>query len=160
MANFDDEMKIIEEALNKYEEEQVGLPKLEQTAAPAYLSMPLDDLRKKTPEELSEATIEIARYSLFIERSINRQKAWERWAKLKSDEYTAHYLGDVPDRYGFNERVLIARNNPEPCKILNKFIREIEMKLSRLYNVPKHISIIADAINNLKYIALKREKND
>lgn len=160
MSDFDDDLKKIDEALDQYEKEHIGLPERQQYNAPEVLYMNIADLRKKTPEYLAESSLELARYTLEVERKINKEKAWERWAKLKSDEYTAKFLEDVPQGYGWNERILIARNKPDVCKRLNGFIREIEMKLSRLYNVPKHIEVISKCIDNLRFIALKREKSE
>lgn len=158
--SLEDKVKELEEILDKYEKDKAGLPNRKQLQAPKYLYMAIDELRKKTPDELAEAAYELSLYSFELDRLINAEKAKERWAKARLDEFTADYLEDVPSGYGWNERMLIARHKPEPCKLLNQFIRDVEMKLSRLYGIPKHIEIISKCIDNLRFIAFKREKGE
>lgn len=160
MPTLEDRVKEIEDTLDKFEAEKAGLPNRKQLEAPKYLFMPIAELRKKTPDELAEAAYELSLYSLELDRLINAEEAKKRWAKAKSDEFTAENLEKVGSGYGWNERILIARHNSEPCKILNNFIRDTEMKLSRLYNIPKHIEIISKCIDSLRFIAFKREKGD
>lgn len=160
MSDIRAQLEEIDNFLDKYENEHIGLPNRKQSKAPKYLEASIEDLRKKTPEELAEAALELSLYALEVDRKISLERARERWAKIKLDELTAHFLKDIPSRYGWNERTLIARNDPEPCKALNMILKEIEMKLARLYNIPKHIEIISKCIDNLRFIALKREKSD
>lgn len=160
MSALEDKVKELEETLDKYETEKAGLPNRKQLQAPKYLYMSIDELRKKTPDELAEAAYELSLYSFELDRLINAEKARERWAKAKLDEFTALYLEDVGSGYGWNERILIAKHKPEACQLLNSFIRDVEMKLSRLYGIPKHIEIISKCIDNLRFIAFKREKGE
>src|SRR6476661_7122701 len=125
-------VKEIEEGLELYEE-QMGIPKRQVVAPPQCLSMSLEDLRKKTPEDLVEYSLELMRYAGSIDRLIGQNNAWKRWILSKLDEYTSDNIPNISGSYGFNERILMARNGPDICKKLNSFLREIEMRLSRLY---------------------------
>jgi hypothetical protein len=148
----------VDKALDAFEKDLAGLPKLISEEAPIYLYMSLEDLRKKTPDELSEICLMLNRYSLNLQRVMNRLRAWERWCVSSLDSMEARYIPDVPDRYGFNERPKIARHNPEPCKKINEFLRKTQMQLLRLDGVPNQIRIIADSIKDLKFAAIRREK--
>jgi len=160
MASLDETQAKLELELDKYEEEQLGLPVLKDHQKPKYLYMSIEELRKVPHQELAEASFELNRYSFYIERVIGKNKAWEKWAKAKLDELMVENLEKVPNRYGYNERPMIAKHGSDACKKLNSFIRELEMKLARLYNVPKHVNIISDSINNIRYSMMHRDKND
>jgi hypothetical protein len=146
--------------IDKYHEEQTGLPALQPTKAPAVLTLPIHEIRRKTPDELIEFNLELVRYAMYIERVLNREKSWERWAKLKLDEYTGHYLQDLSPNYGFNERMLIAKTQPTPCKMINNFIKELQIKITNLQNIPEHIKAMADCIRDIKFMNIRREKNN
>lgn len=147
----------IEEALVEFEK-QCGMPPLTKVEAPAYITMNLEDLRRKTPEELAEAQFLLAQYGLYVQRELNRQKAWERWGKAKSDELAAHFIPNIGQGFGYNERELMARNNHELCKTLNAFLRKVRMQIDIMYDVPNHIKFISDSIREIRFSALKREK--
>lgn len=148
----------IEEALSKYENE-IGLSPNYKVEEPKCLSLSLEEIRKKTPEQLSEFIYEINKYSIYIQRILNNNKAWERWCKSKLDELTAHYIPEVNGQYGFNERILMARHNPTICKKLNQFMREIGMKIDRLYTIPNDLKVMSDSIKDLKFSMIRREKD-
>lgn len=150
--------KEVEEALVEFEKQTLGLPQIDKMEAPKVLSMSMEELRRKTPEELTECYIELIQYSLFIQRSINRHKCWERWGLSKLDEVAAYYLPDISPTFGFNERMLMAKNNPALCKELNSFIRNIRMRVDRLYDVPSQINKFADSIKDMKFANMRREK--
>jgi hypothetical protein len=150
------DMKEIDDFLDQYEQ-SVGLPTLKPVEAPECLSMSLEELRKKSPDELSEYAFLIGQYQLYIQRQINKNKAWFRWYKAKSDEYAAYYLKDASG-YG-QEKILQARNGPEICQKLNAFGRKIEMQLERLAFVPQNLESMANNIRDLKFSALRREKD-
>jgi hypothetical protein len=153
----DDYRSEIDKVLDEFEK-QAGLPEFKKIECPAYLTMALEDLRKKSPDQLSEAVFEIAQYSLYIQRLINRNKAWQRWALSRIDEIAASELPNIGTNYGFNERVLIAKNSPELCKRINAFLRKTEMQLNRLYGVPDNIKFMADCIRDMKFAAIRKEK--
>lgn len=150
--------KEVDDALDLFEEQQCGLSKHEVMKEPPYLRMNLEVLKKKDPDELSEASYLLAQYSLNIQRSINRLKSWKFWSANKMDELVGGELEKVGNGFGWGERTLIVKSKSEICKKLNGFIRELDMKLNRLSELPNNIKIISDSIKDLKFAALKREK--
>ena len=149
----------IDEALDQFENDLAGLPKWTKQEAPKYLYVNIDELRKKTPDELSEAVVILNQYALNVQRLTNKLRAWERYCYSLLDTYEARHIPDIPPGYGFNERAKMARNNPEVCKRLNEFLRKTKMQLDRLDGVPNQVKIIADSIREMKFVALRREKS-
>jgi len=148
----------INEAIKQFEKQEAGLPDWSKSEAPKYLEMSIEQLRKKTPDELSEAVLELNRYAFNIQRLLNQKKGWERWAKSKLDELTAHNIQNISDSFGYNERPMIAKFGSENCRKLNKFLRKIEMQIIRLQELPFYIRCIAENIRDIKFLSLKREK--
>jgi hypothetical protein len=155
---FKEQLDEIEKALDKFEEE-AGLPKLQKVEAPAYLTMNLADLRKKTPEELSEAVFVINQYSLYITRLINKNRAWEKWGRSRIDEISAMFLEQTDPSYGPYARLHVAKNKPDLCKKLNAFIRKVSMEAERLADIPNQLRFMADSIRDMKFSAIRKEKN-
>ncbi len=145
--------------LDNYEKEN-GLPKLTDLKPPKVLEMSIEELKRKTPEELIEYGWMINQYSLYIQRVINKNRAMERWAKCKLEELTAYYIPQIEGSFGWNERTLMARTTPEACRKLNKFLRITSMTVDRLYNIPDNIKVMAETVKELRFLAFKREKNE
>jgi hypothetical protein len=165
MSKASEEFKIneevrveIEKALVEFEK-QAGLPGLQPMEAPACLSMSLQELRKLSPEQLAEASFEIGQYAWYIQRLINKNKSWERWAKSRLGEIAASLLPQIGGHYGFNEREQISKNTHPLCRELNAFMRKIGMEIDRLYNVPNDIRVIGESIRDLRFSAMRREKD-
>ena len=75
-------------------------------------------------------------------------------------EFTAHYLPEVDKGYGFNQQELIAKTKPEVCQNLNQFLREVRLKLDRLWDLPSQVKIMADCIKDIKWSNYNKEKNN
>lgn len=147
----------INSILEKFEED-CGLPKWKQIQTPIWLEMNLEDIRRKTPEELSEAILEINRYALSIDRMINKLYAWKKWAISKLNDYAAQNLDKVSPTAGWGGQMLLARTAPEECKKINSFLRGLDMKIERLHKTPEGIRLIGDAIRDIKFSKIRQEK--
>lgn len=149
----------IEKAINQYELDKAGLPELKEFKAPTYLFLAIDDLKRKSPDELSEASYLIAQYSMYIQRLINKNKSWINWGRSRLRELTADHLEQMPLNINSFERTMMAENRPDICRKLNAFLRKINMEHDRLYGIPDNIKIISDAIRDIKFTLL-RKKNE
>jgi len=158
-TQFEKNKNIVEEYIKKYEEKNLGFPNLDQFKLPEHLVRPISELRKKSIEELTESIICLHQYSLFIQKSLNEEKAWKTWALSKIDEVAGEQIQQIGNGYGWSERMLIAKTQHPLCKELNKFLREINMKIDRMYGVPNEIDKIADSINNLRFEKIRQLKN-
>lgn len=149
----------IEKALEEYEA-QMGIELIKAMKEPECLNMALEQLRKKDSLQLAEYGLELNRYALYIQRTLNKLKAWEKWGYSKLQEAAADNIEKIPTGYGYNERELIAKNKPEVCQKLNKFLREIRLKIDRLQDTPKHVTAIADSMKDFKFAAMRYEKSE
>ena len=152
-------IKEIEDALVKYETETCGLPLKQKMEAPKYLFMSIEELRKLGIDEVTEATYIIAQYSFYIQRLINQNSSWMKWAKLKIDEVSSHYIFEVDKYLGSYERMHVAKHGPEICKRLNSILRMCSARVERLHATPENIKIIADSLKDFKFTLLRKMKD-
>jgi hypothetical protein len=125
-----------------------------------YLNMSLDDLSKLTLENITNAIYILNRYALYVQRILNKNKAYERWALAKIEESASLHIEELKDmNLGWNERMLIAKNKPPMCQKLNKFLRIIRIKNDRMYDVPQSIYRIADSLRDIKFAKMQKEKH-
>ena len=156
---FNEEKQKITEALEEYESQKAGLPSLGHMDAPEYISMNINILKKKSAYQLCEAAFELRQYALYLQRMLNKEKAWKSWAESKLDEITADELLHIAGHYGWNERMLLAKTQNPICKKLNSFLREVSLHINRLLFIPNEIHKLADTINDLKFAALRLEES-
>lgn len=121
--------------------------------------MKVSDLRKVGPHILAEFAFEITQYSLYIQRCVNREHSWLTWAKSKLDEYSANELANTDPQYGWNGRLLIAKNKPELCRVINTFISGVQMKIDRLQYIPKELDRMSEIIMRISFLAQKKESS-
>lgn len=148
----------INKALDEYEK-QINLPVYQAIEAPEYLNMKIAELRKKTPQELTEACYLLGQYSLFLTRTINRLLVWRRWGTGKLDELTALNFDKIGNN-GWQERMIVARHSSEPCRQINNFLLQVNSRLDRLQDIPNLIRHVSDTIRDIKFVALRVEKGD
>lgn len=151
--------KKIEELLEEYQK-QIRMPQMAKIEPPDCITISLDDLRKKTMEELDEYVFALAQYSFYIQRVINKQNAWRKYLYMKLDEAASDYLPEIDSRHWGQEKMLIAKNRPEICKKLQAFLRQISMELELLNDVPNQIKFISDSIRDIRFSILRREKSN
>lgn len=148
----------IDKVLDQFETEKASLPEWKVYMRPSILDMHIDEIRKKTPQELAEASFEIRRYVLNIKRLQNRLSAWKQWGNAKLEEIAASNLINISPEYGWNGRMLLARNSGENCKLMNQFIRKISMELESLNHIPENIEMIAKSVESMRFVNYKKEQ--
>lgn len=148
----------IEKGLDLFEQNTASLPQFQKVECPTCLSLSTDDLKRRSPEDLIDFSFQINMYLLYLQRLINRTKSLERWGKAKLDEIAAGEIPSIGNEYGFNERMLMAKNQSSICKRLNAFITQRSMELDRLHYVPEQIKIISETIRDMRFVAMKKEK--
>jgi len=153
---IDESKLLVEQALEEFEL-QIGAMFAETIPEPVCLYMSLEQLRKKSPDELAEYTLELHRYGLYLHRIINKLKAWDRWGTSVLKEAMALEIPKLQG-YSWSERETLLNNSSEACRNINKFLREVRLKVDRLTGVPEHIKMIAESMRDMKFLALNREK--
>jgi predicted HTH domain antitoxin len=157
--SLQEQLREIQLALEKYEEDQVGLPKMVNFGAPECLSMPLDLLRKKDPQQLAEFCLELNRYSMYVQRMLNQEKAWEKWGESQLEEAMAPTLKELDPSYGWSERIILAKTSSAAAKSLMRFLRKVRMKIERISYLPNEINRIAESIKDIRYSNIKKEQH-
>lgn len=151
------EKQKIDEILDRFEQERLDLNIWTAQKRPQIMDMSLDDIRRKSPLDLAEASLEIRRYNFNIQRLNNRIAAWIKWCNLKLDELASEYIKDVPDNYGWTNKWQMARNNPEVCKKINTLLRQLTMEYESLRDMSKHIESIASSVDSIRYTNSRRD---
>lgn len=151
--------ELIDKELDRFEEERLKLAPWTVRDRPRILDMPIDQISKKTAQELAEASYEIRQYNLNLQRLSNRLYAWIKWCNLKLDELASYYVTEVPDNYGWNIKWNMARHNPEICQKINESLRKLTMEFETMRDIGKHIESLAGSIDSIRFTNYKREHN-
>jgi|GEM_PF-6244258 len=163
MNTEDISMTEIDKIITDYEEQNKISFNLTQPSDDElkYLNLSLEEIGHMSLETISGAIYILNRYALYIQRIINSNRAYDRWATAKIDETAASYIPEIQGmNVGWSERMLICKNTPPLCKKLNKFLRIIRMKNDRIQDLPSAIHRIADSFRDIKYSKIARQKNE
>jgi len=155
----DEHIDSVNRILDQFEQEKIGLPKLAKLDAPKYLYMNVNELNQKNVEELNDAIFQLNQYALFIKRSINKHNSWRKWCYSKINEIASANIPRLDKNLGYNERELIAKYQPDSCKIIHRYLRRIDMELTRLDDMPAFIKNLSDSIREIKFYKLNKERN-
>ncbi len=162
-AKIDAACQEIEAKVKQYEKDTLAFVDPDNIAS-HYMSLKVDEIARKSVEEIVVIYSSIKQYSIFLQREINKERAWLRWFESKADEYAAKFVAELQEnhgnKYGWNERGLIARNQPELMQTINNHMRIIRMKIDRLYGMPDLLQKYADSINDMKFAKIHKERQD
>lgn len=148
----------INDTLDSYEKEMIGVAKWTKSEIPEYLMMNIEQLRKKTPDELAEAGFLIAQYCMSVGRLIGRNYAFLRWTKLKIDEVTAQNIQETDSSLSWKQRELVAGYTSNISRKLNAFALKINMRLESIRPILDNCKAMGDSIRDLRFAALQRNK--
>jgi len=148
----------VTKAIEDFESSLVRLPPLAFGDTPECLTLTIDQLRKKTPEQLLEYSFSVAQYSLYVQRCINREQGWLTWLISKLDEAASNEIDKIGNEFGWNERMLMAKHRPVICQVIQRAIRKTQIRLDQIKYLPKEIGRIADLMRDLYFMALRKDK--
>lgn len=155
----DNFVKEIEDFMKAVEERSAGLKEPQTVEAPECLTAPLEALRRMSFVQLGECSYELAQYNMYINRQINQKRAWIKWLRSRHDQAAAIEIPNISGNYGFNERVMIAKNNPTICRKIANFQRKIQLELDMIESIPQCVRFIADSIKDIKLSRISEEKH-
>jgi hypothetical protein len=115
-----------------------------------YFSMQRDSIEKLTPEDCAQIAYRLVQYSLFIQRTLNREIARYNWADESIKETIADEINNYKG-YGYAEKSLQAIKHNDKASALNKIKKYAKQRIDRL-------SYIANNIKNLSDIILAVQK--
>jgi len=122
----------------------------DETELNNYFSMNRDSIEKLTPEDCAQISYRLAQYSLFLQRTLNREIARHNWAEETIKETIADEINNYKG-YGFVEKSLQAIKHNEKALSLNKIKKYAKQRIDRL-------SYISNGIKNLSDIILSVQK--
>lgn len=115
-----------------------------------YFHMSRDNIEKLTPEDCAQISLRLVQYSLFLQRTINREIARYNWAEESIKETIADEVNNYRG-YGYIEKSIQAIKHNDKANGLNKIKKYAKQRIDRL-------SYIANNIKNLSDIILAVQK--
>lgn len=153
-----EEMQDWDRILDEYES-SIGIPKYSQSILPEselnqYLTMNRDELEKLCPEDCGQISYRLAQFSLFLQRTINREIARLNWAEENIKITIADEINTYKG-YGYLEKSNQAIKHNEKAGSLNKikiYAKQRVDRLSYMANSIKNLSDILIAIQKIKMV--------
>jgi len=125
---------------NKFSDDELNL----------YFTMNRDSIEKLTPEDCAQIAMRLSQYSLFIQRTLNREIARHNWAEETIKETIADEINNYKG-YGYIEKSLQAIKHNDKANSLNKIKKYAKQRMDRM-------SYIANNVKNLSDILLAVQK--
>lgn len=138
-------MSKLSDELSSYKQQKeqwinnLGLPQNppDNTEMEKILKLDRTSIRERTSTMLSEDAVILSRYSLFLQRKTNECIAFLKW----SSQISGRLFGDDRSQ-------------------LNKWIRQIEIRLEHIKYLARRMEIISQNINNLIRTRYNEGKNE
>lgn len=115
-----------------------------------YFTMSRDMIEKLTPEDCAQISYRLAQYSLFLQRTLNREIARHNWAESTAKETIADEINNYKG-YGFVEKSLQAIKHNDKAAALTKIQKYAKQRMDRL-------SYLANSVKNLSDILLSVQR--
>jgi hypothetical protein len=127
MSDLTNEIALYSDELDKWCK-ALGLPQHQPSndEVEKILGFTRELLREQSSVDLSEDTVILAQYALFLQQKTNECQTFLRWSK----QVVNRLLGD---------------DRPK----LNKLVKEVELRLDRIVYLARRIEVIGQSINGL-----------
>lgn len=127
MSNLTEEFSVYKDQLDKWIE-ALGLPQFQPSNAEieTILGFTREILRERSSIQLSEDTIMLAQYALFLQQKTNECQTFLRW----SSQVMGRLFGD---------------NRPK----INQWIRQVELRKDRISYLTRRIELVGQSIGGL-----------
>lgn len=110
-----------------------------------YFSMSRDGIEKLTPEDCAQIALRLAQYSLFLQRTINREIARHNWAEESIKESIADEINSYKG-YGYIEKSIQAIKHNDKASGLNKIKKYAKQRIDRLSYISNNIKNLSDIL--------------
>lgn len=138
---------------------EIGFPEIKASPNIVQIINNLSDLtfiQKLHPTTISEYSVLLSSYSLYLTTQENKYKAYVQWCEANLEHLVGTLLGEAPG-YGFEEKNLVIRANHEKCKELNDQKLIAVTKLEVIRNTSIKLEFIANTLKNLYFEKRKRD---
>lgn len=142
----------LDNLLDEYEG-RIGLSKYNENYSKSeevgeYLSYSRDQLEALSPQDLGGIAYILLQYSIFIQRSLNREVAKIKWAESMMKEIVADKLNNYSG-YSYAEKYGKAIKDNDYTIKLNSLQRAAQQRSDRLQFLANGIKGLADVLQNL-----------
>jgi len=127
MSNLEEEFSVYKDQMNKWIS-TLGLPQHQPSndEVETILGFTREMLREQSSVDLSEDAVILAQYALFLQQKANECQTFLKW----SSQVTNRLLGD---------------DRPK----LNNWVRQVELRASRISYLARRIELMGQSISNL-----------
>lgn len=122
-----------------------------------YLSMDITSLEKLDQKDCANIGYRLIQFSLYIQRSLNREKGKTKILTKKINSIIAPNMSNYNSRSGWDLQRAAAIEDNDAAKSLSSAITESEARQERLEFVATGIKNLADQMNKIQFS--KRENN-
>lgn len=150
--------KDYDEMLEKYEQDILGLAKPEKISCDKYISISFDSIKSMDVDDIQSAIFDLTKYIMYINRILNKEKAWKRLVESKIEEIIASRLPNVMEDVGWNGKMLIAKYNNEETRPYLKILKEINLKIDSLSSLPYDIQRVSDTYKDIMFEKIRKLK--
>ena len=119
-----------------------------------YLSMNRDVIEKLSPEDCAQIAYRLGQYSLYMQRTINREIARYNWADEKIKEVICYEINNYKG-YGYIEKSSQAIKHNEKANILNGIKKYAKQRSDRLSYISNGIKSLSDIILSVQKTKVK-----
>lgn len=115
-----------------------------------YLSMDISQLEKLDNKECANISYRLSQFSLYIQRSVNRQKALSRTLENKINSIIGPKINQYAGAWNMQRASAIADN--DVTQQLNEQLIESQTKQDSLEYVSNGLKELANHMKNLQYV--------
>jgi hypothetical protein len=138
-------------------ESNIGLYKFPaQIQECEQLTLTGEDIKMFTAEQCDEAAMDLANYSMYIQRVFNKEKSIVRWLEAKINLTIASELNSYEGYYSHEQRRYVAIVNNSYAKELEEFRINSQMKVDMLdglnYQINQQCKVLLEAKYTKKQI--------
>ena len=110
-----------------------------------YFTMSRDMIEKLTPEDCAQIAMRLSQYSLFLQRTFNRESARYYWAEESIKETIADDINNYKG-YGYIEKAPQAIKHNDKANALNRIKKYAKQRMDRLSYLATNIKNLSDII--------------
>jgi len=154
-----DKLKKRQSILDDYETKKIGLPihkpPGETSEYEEYFSMDRKEIESLTPEKATSISVRLAQLSLYLTRSINRERTNILWAEGELNKIVSSQIGQHDPYMKHELKIAAICKTNSAAKELSSIVRYANERTVRLEGM-------ADSVRNLSYVIgmMRKVKND
>lgn len=132
-------------------EKRIGLPILPAQYAPCeHLNITGDQINRMDSHQCQEVATDLATYSIYIKRTLNKEKGLARWLDSRINLEIASELNNYTGYYSHEQRRSVAIVNNEYAKTLEELKINSQLKVDMLEGLTYQINQLCQVLLSRK----------